>query len=149
MSSRKVTKYDLVEAVYQNTKCEKRVVQDVIENLLGQLKDSLKDGNTIELRGFGTFEPRLRRGRAKARNPKTGEQLSVAPAIFSPSEMRTAQAGNRFLFCNGRFFKVRKRQRKSRNLHYSSKSCGRNDYRNYGRTFPDGRAQQLCKAYNW
>ena len=78
MSSRKVTKYDLVEAVYQNTKCEKRVVQDVIENLLVQLKDSLKDGNTIELRGFGTFEPRLRRGRAKARNPKTGEQLSVA-----------------------------------------------------------------------
>ena len=79
MSSRKVTKYDLVEAVYQNTKCEKRVVQDDIENLLVQLKDSLKDGNTIELRGFGTFEPRLRRGRAKARNPKTGEQLSVAP----------------------------------------------------------------------
>ena len=23
------------------------------------------------------------------------------------------------------------------------------DYRSYGRTFPDGRAQQLCKAYNW
>lgn len=79
MSAKKITKYDLVEAVYQNTKCEKRLVQDVVESLLDQLKESLKAGNTIELRGFGTFEPRLRKGRAKARNPKTGEQLSVAP----------------------------------------------------------------------
>lgn len=94
MSSKKITKYDLVEAVYQNTKCEKRLVQDVVENLLEQLKLSLKDGNTIELRGFGTFEPRLRKGRAKARNPKTGEQLSVAPhfvaAFRSGQELKKA-----------------------------------------------------------
>ena len=38
-----------------------------------------KEGNTIELRGFGTFEPRLRKGRSKARNPKTGALLTVAP----------------------------------------------------------------------
>ncbi len=79
MAEKKITKYDLVEAVYQSTECEKKLVQDVIENLLLQLKESLKDGYTIELRGFGTFEPRLRKGRVKARNPKTGEQLSVAP----------------------------------------------------------------------
>ena len=79
MSANKVTKYDLVEAVYQNTKHEKRVVQDIVDGLLEQLKCSLQKGNTIELRGFGTFEPRLRKGRAKAHNPKTGEQLSVAP----------------------------------------------------------------------
>ncbi|MCR5288503.1 MAG: integration host factor subunit beta [Treponema sp.] len=79
MSFKKVTKYDLVEAVYQNTNNEKRVVQDVLESLLIQLKESLKDGATIELRGFGTFEPRLRKGRSRARNPKTGEQLSVKP----------------------------------------------------------------------
>ena len=36
-------------------------------------------GSTIELRGFGTFEPRLRKGREKARNPKTGEIVSMAP----------------------------------------------------------------------
>lgn len=79
MAGKKITKYDLVEAVYQNTKCEKRVVQDVVESFLIQLKLALKEGNTIELRGFGTFEPRLRKGRVKARNPKTGEHLSVAP----------------------------------------------------------------------
>ncbi len=73
MSAKKVTKYDLVESVYQNTNCEKRIVQDVVEQLLEELKEALKAGNTIELRGLGTFEPRLRKGRSRARNPKTGE----------------------------------------------------------------------------
>lgn len=79
MSSKKITKYDLVESIYQNTKCEKHVVQNIVENLFTELKSALKEGATIELRGFGTFEPRLRRGRSRARNPKTGEQLSVSP----------------------------------------------------------------------
>ena len=94
MSSKKVTKYDLVESVYQNTKHEKKIVQEVMEALLSELKDSLKTGATIELRGFGTFELRLRKGRSKARNPKTGEQLSVAPhyvaAFRSGQELRSA-----------------------------------------------------------
>ena len=46
---------------------------------LKEIKKSLENGSTIELRGFGTFEPRLRKGREKAHNPKTGEILSVAP----------------------------------------------------------------------
>jgi len=94
MSAKKVTKYDLVESVYQNTNCEKRIVQDVVEQLLEELKEALKAGNTIELRGFGTFEPRLRKGRSRARNPKTGEQLSVAPhyvaAFRSGQELKKA-----------------------------------------------------------
>ena len=79
MSADKVTKYNLVEAIYQKTNCEKYVVQDVVEKFLDEVKKSLENGYTIELRGFGTFEPRLRKGRSAARNPKTGEKLSVAP----------------------------------------------------------------------
>lgn len=79
MSSKKVTKFDLVESVYNEVNCEKKIVQSVVESLLVQIKECLKDGSTIELRGFGTFELRLRKGREKARNPKTGEQLSVEP----------------------------------------------------------------------
>ena len=94
MSQNKVTKFDLVESVYENTKYEKRIVQDVVENLLAELKESLKAGATIELRGFGTFEARLRKGRSKARNPKTGELLSVAPhyvaAFRSGQDLRKA-----------------------------------------------------------
>ena len=66
----------------------------MLETLLENIKISLKDGATIELRGFGTFEPRLRKGRSRARNPKTGEQLSVAPhyvaAFRSGQELKNA-----------------------------------------------------------
>lgn len=79
MDSKKVTKFDLVESVYLDTKYERKAVQLILESLLENIKGSLKDGSTIELRGFGTFEPRLRKGRLHARNPKTGERLSVAP----------------------------------------------------------------------
>ncbi|MBP3365942.1 MAG: integration host factor subunit beta [Treponema sp.] len=94
MCSKKVTKNDLLESVYEKTRCEKRVVQAVIESLFDQLKESLKNGNTIELRGFGTFEPRLRKGRENARNPKTGQRLSVAShyvvAFRSGQELKKA-----------------------------------------------------------
>ena len=87
MADDKLTKIDLVESVYLNTKIEKQDVQKVIDNLLEQLKSSMSDGKTIELRG-------LRKGRAKARNPKTGEIVSVEPhyvAVFSPGrELKNA-----------------------------------------------------------
>ena len=79
MPQKKITKYDLVESVYRVSDCERRVVQQVMENFLEEIKKSLIEGATIELRGFGTFEPRLRKGRSVARNPKTGETLSVDP----------------------------------------------------------------------
>ncbi|MDR3284816.1 MAG: integration host factor subunit beta [Treponema sp.] len=94
MSSKKVTKIDLIEAVYEETRLEKKVVQVILESLLDEFKQALKEGSTIELRGFGTFEPRLRKGRAKARNPKTGEHLSVPPhyvaAFRSGRDLKTA-----------------------------------------------------------
>lgn len=78
-SMKKVTKFDLVEAVYENTSYDKKVVQTVIDSFLEEIKNSLKDSSTIELRGFGTFELRLRKGKESARNPKTGDIVSVAP----------------------------------------------------------------------
>ena len=75
----KVTKFALVEAVYENTSYDKKVVQTVIDSFLEEVKNSLKDSSTIELRGFGTFELRLRKGKESARNPKTGDKVSVAP----------------------------------------------------------------------
>ena len=51
----KVTKNDLVDAIYQKTKCEKQVIQSVVDSFLMEVKSSLEEGSTIELRGFGTF----------------------------------------------------------------------------------------------
>ena len=79
MSAKKVTKSDIVDRVHGATKIEKRVLQEAFEGIMEELKGALRSGATIELRGFGTFEPRLRKGREKARNPKTGAELSVEP----------------------------------------------------------------------
>lgn len=79
MSELKVTKGDLVDAVYKSTDLEKQDIQAVIDSFLLHTRECLEKGSTIELRGFGTFEVRLRKGRAAARNPKTGEKLKVEP----------------------------------------------------------------------
>ena len=79
MSDLKVTKVDLVDAVYKSTDVEKQDIQKVVDSFLLHTREVLEKGSTIELRGFGTFEARLRKGRAVARNPKTGEKISVEP----------------------------------------------------------------------
>ena len=79
MSAEKVTKSDIVDKVHENSKIEKKLIYEVFESIVEEFKNALKSGATVELRGFGTLEPRLRKGREKARNPKTGEILSVEP----------------------------------------------------------------------
>ena len=76
-AAKKTTKMDLVEGVYANTTCRMSTVKEVIDLFISALRESLESGRTIELRGFGTFEIRKRRGRKSARNPKTGEKVSV------------------------------------------------------------------------
>ena len=79
MQKKKVTKFEIVDSVYEKLDCEKKTVQRVVDAFLEELKNSLKDASTIELRGFGTFEIRTRKGRSVARNPKNGELVSVPP----------------------------------------------------------------------
>jgi nucleoid DNA-binding protein len=85
----KLTKNEIVDNIYTSSDVERKVIYDVIESFINQLRNGLEDGKTIELRGFGTLEPRLRKGRAKARNPKTGEKCTVEPhyvAFFRPGK---------------------------------------------------------------
>ena len=79
MSESKITKNDLIDAVYKSTDVEKQDIQTVIDSFLLHTREALEKGSTIELRGFGTFEARLRKGRSSARNPKTGETFKVEP----------------------------------------------------------------------
>jgi integration host factor subunit beta len=73
----KLTKADIVDAIYEKTGTERKDVRDVIDLFLKEIRGALVLRNVIELRGFGTFEIKIRKGRQKARNPRTGELLSV------------------------------------------------------------------------
>ena len=73
----KLTKADIVDAIYNKISIERREIRDVVDLFIGEVKAALVSDKVIELRGFGTFEVRIRKGREKARNPKTGEIVSV------------------------------------------------------------------------
>ncbi len=83
----KIKKKDLVNSIFEKNDIDKKIVSDVIDSLLDELKSNLQKKATIELRGFGTFELRLRKEKKSARNPKTGEKISVPKhyvAAFRP-----------------------------------------------------------------
>jgi integration host factor subunit beta len=48
----------------------------VVETVFESIKEALKRGEKIEIRGFGNFRLKERQPR-KARNPKTGESVDV------------------------------------------------------------------------
>ena len=75
MVEKKITKVDLLDEIASSIPLEKKEIQSVVNSFLENLKKSLSSGATVELRGFGTFEIRKRKGRANARNPKTGEKV--------------------------------------------------------------------------
>ena len=58
-------------------------MKPVIYSLLDMLVSHIVSGDTIELRGFGTFLPALRKQRP-AHNPKTGEAVEDIPRRYVP-----------------------------------------------------------------
>jgi len=79
MSINKFTKADIVDAVYDKTGMNRKDVGMVIDLFIREVKAALMKRQVIELRGFGTFEIKMRKARLRARNPKTGEIISVRP----------------------------------------------------------------------
>ena len=78
MANEKLTKAEIIENIKKmHPHMSKDDIHDVLDGLFEELKAGLVAGKTIELRGFGTFEVRARAGRKRARNPKTGEMVSV------------------------------------------------------------------------
>jgi len=88
----KITKAEIVDAIYEKIKVERKVVREIVDLFIDEVKSALISRKVIELRGFGTFEIKIRKGREKARNPKTGEILSVGShgiaAFRSGKELR-------------------------------------------------------------
>ncbi|MBN1242592.1 MAG: integration host factor subunit beta [Spirochaetales bacterium] len=83
----KVTKAELIDALHERSDVSRKEIHALIDGLFEEIKSSILGGKTVELRGFGTFEVRIRKGRKRARNPKTGEPVSVEDhgvAAFRP-----------------------------------------------------------------
>ena len=53
-----------------------RDLEKVVEIILKEIKETLKRGEGVELRNFGTFRINIQKASIR-RNPKTGEKISV------------------------------------------------------------------------
>jgi nucleoid DNA-binding protein len=58
---------------------ESQDIHAVIDLFIEEIKTALTEGRVVELRGFGTFEIRVRKGRKKARNPRPAGPYPSAP----------------------------------------------------------------------
>ena len=79
MAENKFTKADIVDSLYDKTGMSRKEIRTVIDLFISEIKAALLQRSVIELRGFGTFEVKVRKARARARNPRTGQVLSVRP----------------------------------------------------------------------
>lgn len=83
-----ITKQDLIHEASQSSGHPQTESRAVAEQFLKVISEMLDEGQTIEIRGFGTFYTKERKPRP-ARNPRTGEicpldRRRVALFRFSP-----------------------------------------------------------------
>ncbi|HEY2829890.1 MAG TPA: integration host factor subunit beta [Thermoanaerobaculia bacterium] len=71
-----MTKAELVDEVASAVQLTKKQAETIVNIVFDSIVDSLRNGQKIELRGFGSFRLRNRKSRT-GRNPKTGEKVEV------------------------------------------------------------------------
>jgi integration host factor subunit beta len=83
-----MTKADLIEEVAKIAEVTRKDGEVIVETIFDSIVKSLRAGDKIEIRGFGSFRTRQRKPRT-GRNPKTGAKVDV-PAktipFFKPSK---------------------------------------------------------------
>jgi integration host factor subunit beta len=83
-----MTKADLIEEVSRVVEMTRKESEVIVEAIFDSIVRSLRGGDKIEIRGFGSFRTRQRQPRV-GRNPKTGARVEV-PAkkipYFKPSK---------------------------------------------------------------
>ena len=83
-----MTKADLIDEVSRQVELTRKDSEVIVETIFDSIVHSLRAGDKIEIRGFGSFRTRQRKPRV-GRNPKTGDRVEV-PAkkipFFKPSK---------------------------------------------------------------
>ena len=82
-----LTKKELINAVYMQLGFSKNISENLIDDLLLTIVDSLKNDKKLKLSKFGTFTIRNKKSRV-GRNPLTKEQKIISDrnvVLFKPS----------------------------------------------------------------
>ncbi len=71
-----MNKTELLTAVAQKAEMSKKDTEKVLAAFTETVADALKNGDKVQLVGFGTFEVAERAAR-EGRNPRTGETMTI------------------------------------------------------------------------
>ena len=77
-----MTKTELIDRVAERVQLPKYQTAAVVTSILEGIRDALRAGDKVELRGFGSFRRRHRPPRV-GRNPKAGDVVQI-PATQVP-----------------------------------------------------------------
>lgn len=72
-----MTKADIINEIVKNTGIDKKAVQQTVEAFMEAVKGSLTEGESVYLRGFGSFI-------VKKRAQKTGRNISKNTSLIIP-----------------------------------------------------------------
>lgn len=90
---KKITRQDLVVTIASKNGMTQAKAKEVIDSLLEEIQNHVRDGNEVAILGFGSFFQRKRAGRI-GRNPQTGGEVkieaSVSPAFKPGSKFKSA-----------------------------------------------------------
>ncbi len=78
-----MNKGEMITLVAAKSGVSKKDAKEVVDAMVELVGDVLKEGDSIQIAGFGTFKVSERAAR-QGRNPKTGETIEIA-ASRSPS----------------------------------------------------------------
>ena len=88
MAEDSLTKAVLVKEVAHAAGLTKKRAEIIVDTLFGSIAAALRQGEGVELRGFGSFRLR-RRAPHRGRNPRTGDRVDVPSkrvACFKPGK---------------------------------------------------------------
>ena len=74
-----MNKTELIEHIANHADISKAAATRALESTLGAVKQTLKDGGSVSLVGFGTFAVGKRDSRI-GRNPRTGAEIKIKSA---------------------------------------------------------------------
>ncbi|MCA1945439.1 MAG: integration host factor subunit beta [Desulfovibrio sp.] len=76
-----MNKSELIRKVSEENNIPLEEATVVVSTFIDSIKDSLREGSRVEIRGFGSFKIKTYGGYT-GRNPKTGEMVTVDPKIL-------------------------------------------------------------------
>ncbi|MGB4302253.1 MAG: HU family DNA-binding protein [Syntrophomonadaceae bacterium] len=83
-----MNKTELINIISRKTDMEFLKAKQLIDTFCDTIMSEVKQGNRVQISGFGTFELRNRKSQ-KGRNPQTGESIIIperSVPFFKPSK---------------------------------------------------------------